>query len=150
MKKAKPSGRTEKAAADFDRRLACRYDELKWLYCELYHNDLEAFDYFVEMLRRSWAARKQALREQDGRREADPGWYRSRELLGMMLYVGAFAGTLRGVEDRLPYLQECGVNYLHLMPLLASPKGRSDGGYAVSDFRAVQDELGTMADLESH
>ncbi|MCI9037179.1 MAG: amylosucrase [Oscillospiraceae bacterium] len=148
MKKAKPSGRTEKAAADFDRRLACRYDELKWLYCELYHNDLEAFDYFVEMLRRSWAARKQALREQDGRREADPGWYRSRELLGMMLYVGAFAGTLRGVEDRLPYLQECGVNYLHLMPLLASPKGRSDGGYAVSDFRAVQDELGTMADLE--
>ena len=81
MKKAKPSGRTEQAAADFDRRLACRYDELKWLYCELYHNDLEAFDYFVEMLRRSWAARKQALREQDGRREADPGWYRSRELL---------------------------------------------------------------------
>ena len=148
MKKTKPSGRTEQAAADFDRRLACRYDELKWLYCELYHNDLEAFDYFVEMLRRSWAARKQALREQDGRREADPGWYRSRELLGMMLYVGAFAGTLRGVEDRLPYLQECGVNYLHLMPLLASPKGRSDGGYAVSDFRAVQEELGTMADLE--
>ena len=147
MKKTKPSGKPEKAA-DFDRRLSCRYDELKWLYCELYHNDLEAFDYFVEMLRRSWAARKQALREQDGRREADPGWYRSRELLGMMLYVGAFAGTLRGVEDRLPYLQECGVNYLHLMPLLASPKGRSDGGYAVSDFRAVQDELGTMADLE--
>ena len=147
MKKAKPSGKPEKAA-DFDRRLSCRYDELKWLYCELYHNDLDAFDYFVEMLRRSWAARKQALREQDGRREADPDWYRSRELLGMMLYVGAFAGTLRGVEDRLPYLQECGVNYLHLMPLLASPKGRSDGGYAVSDFRAVQEELGTMADLE--
>ena len=104
MKKTKPSGKPEKAA-DFDRRLSCRYDELKWLYCELYHNDLEAFDYFVEMLRRSWAARKQALREQDGRREADPGWYRSRELLGMMLYVGAFAGTLRGVEDRLPYLR---------------------------------------------
>ena len=142
--------REQKAAAKtaFDRRLARHVDELKWLYCELYHNDTEAFDYFVEMLRRSWAGRKQALREQDSRREADPGWYRSRELLGMMLYVGAFAGTLQGVEGRLPYLKACGVNYLHLMPLLASPKGRSDGGYAVSDFRAVQDGLGTMADLE--
>ena len=66
----------------------------------------------------------------------------------MMLYTGAFAGNLRGVEEKLPYLEECGVNYLHLMPLLESPKGRSDGGYAVSDFRAVQPELGTMEDLE--
>ena len=33
------------------------------------------------------------------------------------------------------------------MPLLESPKGRSDGGYAVSDFRKVQPELGTMDDL---
>ena len=43
-------------AADpvFDRRLARHYDELKWLYCELYHGDLNAFDYFVNMLRRSW------------------------------------------------------------------------------------------------
>ena len=47
------------------------------------------------------------------------------------------AGSLGGVEEKLPYLRECGVNYLHLMPLLESPKGRSDGGYAVSDFRKL-------------
>ena len=41
------------------------------------------------------------------------------------------------------------MNYLHLMPLLESPKGRSDGGYAVSDFRKVQPSLGTMEDLEA-
>ena len=35
------------------------------------------------------------------------------------------------VEKKLDYVQECNVNYLHLMPLLESPKGRSDGGYAV-------------------
>ena len=52
--------------------------------------------------------------------------------------TNAFAGTLKGVEEKLPYIQECGVNYLHLMPLLESPKGRSDGGYAVSNFRRVQ------------
>ena len=133
---------------DFQRRLAARREELKWLYCELYHNDTGAFDYFLTMLRRCWEARKEPLRAQDRVREEDPGWYRRRDLLGMMLYVNAFAGTLRGVEERLPYLQECGVNYLHLMPLLASPEGRSDGGYAVSDFRAVEPRLGTMADLE--
>ena len=109
---------------------------------------MEAFGYFVDMLRRCWTGRKKALRTQDVRREADPDWYRRREMLGMMLYVDAFAGTLKGVEGKLPYLRECGVNYLHLMPLLQSPKGRSDGGYAVADFRTVQPELGTMEDLE--
>ena len=133
---------------DFDRRLQRHHDELKWLYCELYQDDETAFGYFLTMLRRCWADRKAALREQDRRREEDPGWYRRRDLLGMMLYVNAFAGNLKGVEEKLPYLQECGVNYLHLMPLLESPKGRSDGGYAVSDFRRVQPELGTMEDLE--
>ena len=97
----------------------------------------------------SWADRKEELRAQDARREADPDWYRRRDLLGMMLYTNAFAGTLKGVEEKLPYIQECGVNYLHLMPLLESPKGRSDGGYAVSNFRRVQPELGTMEDLDT-
>ena len=133
----------------FERRFARHRDELKWLYCELYHGDEHAFEYFASMLHRCWEDRKEALREQDARREADPDWYRSRDLLGMMLYADAFAGTLRGVREKLPYLQECGVNYVHLMPLLQSPKGRSDGGYAVADFRTVQPELGTMDDLEA-
>ena len=132
----------------FDQRLARHYDELKWLYCELYR-DVAAFGDFVEMLRRSWEERKKPLRDQDRKREADPDWYRRRDLLGMMLYVNAFAGDLNGVKEKLGYLRECGVNYLHLMPLLESPKGRSDGGYAVSDFRKVQPSLGTMEDLES-
>ena len=135
------------AKTEFETRLARHYDELKWLYCELYHDD-EAFASFVQMLRRSWQARKKPLRDQDKRREADPDWYRRRDLLGMMLYVDAFAGDLSGVRKKLNYIQECGVNYLHLMPLLDTPRGRSDGGYAVQDFRAVRADLGTMADLE--
>ena len=132
----------------FDRRLARHLDELKWLYCELYRDKEESFPAFAGMLRRCWNQRKKPLRDQDRRREADPDWYRRRDLLGMMLYTGAFAGNLEGVRSRLKYLKECGVNYLHLMPLLQSPKDRSDGGYAVSDFRAVQPELGAMDDLE--
>ena len=146
---AKPQLNAAAEDAAFERRLARHYDELKWLYCELYNGDLEAFDYCVSMLRRAWADRKVELRAQDAAREADPNWYRRRDLLGMMLYTNAFAGDLNGVQQKLPYLQECGVNYLHLMPLLQSPKGRSDGGYAVADFRTVQPELGTMDDLEA-
>ena len=65
-----------------------------------------------------------------------------------MLYTENFGGDLNGVREKLPYLKECGVNYLHLMPLLDSPEGKSDGGYAVSDFRKVRPDLGTMDDLE--
>ena len=133
---------------DFESRLAACHDELKWLYCELYQGDEAAFSYFLDMLRRCFDERKPALRALDQRRLAEPDWYRSNRLLGMMLYVDAFAGNLKGVREKLPYLEECGVNYLHLMPLLKTVKGRSDGGYAVADFRSVQPELGTMDDLE--
>ena len=132
-----------------EQRLQESYDELKWLYMELYHGDQQAFDYFIGMLRRSWQARRESLRAVDEKRLLDPDWYFSNKLLGMMMYVDCFAGTLKGVQEKLPYLQECGVNYLHLMPLLKTVKERSDGGYAVADFRAVQPELGTMEDLEA-
>ena len=149
IKPTEKSGGGKRAATAFDQRLAVRREELENLYLELYQNDSASFDRFLEMLRGSWRARKRSLRDLDKRREADAGWYRRRDLLGMTLYVDAFAGTLNGVREKLPYFRECGVNYLHLMPLLESPKGRSDGGYAVSDFRTVQPRLGTMEDLES-
>ena len=34
----------------FKNRLAKHYDELKWLYSELYHNDQQAFNYFCDMM----------------------------------------------------------------------------------------------------
>ena len=132
---------------EFDRRMARHRDELKWLYLELYHGDTQAYEYFIGMLRRAWEERSEALRELDFSREQEPDWYKSRDLTGMLLYVNAFAGSLNGVREKLDYLEDCGVNYLHLMPLLESPEGRSDGGYAVSDFRKVQPQLGTMEDL---
>jgi len=132
---------------EFAVRFARHEDELKWLYMELYHNDRQAWEYFTGMLYRAWEARPESLRETDRNREADPDWYRGHRTVGMQMYVKAFAGTLQGVKGKLDYIRECGVNYLHLMPLLESPEGRSDGGYAVSDFRKVQPELGTMEDL---
>ncbi len=133
---------------EFAARFRKHESELQWLYCELYHNDRGAYDYFTEMLYRMWEARPEKLRAMDAARESCPDWYRGHEMVGMQMYVKEFAGTLKGVRKKLDYITECGVNCLHLMPLLKSPEGRSDGGYAVSDFRKVQPELGTMGDLE--
>ena len=133
---------------EFASRFARHEDELRNLFFELYHGDAQAWEYFVGMLCRCWEERPESMKELDRRREADPLWYKGHSLVGMLMYVDAFAGSLKGVREKLDYIRECGVNYLHLMPLLESPAGRSDGGYAVADFRKVEPELGTMEDLE--
>ncbi|MCR4887398.1 MAG: alpha-amylase family protein [Clostridiales bacterium] len=135
--------------SEFASRFRRHEDELKWLYCELYHSDMRAYDYFTDMLYRAWEERPEPLKMMDRAREEYPDWYKGHDLVGMLMYVNAFAGTLRGVRDKLDYIADCGVSYLHLMPLLESPAGRSDGGYAVSNFRRVQPELGTMEDLRA-
>lgn len=132
----------------FEARLKPYYDELKWLYMELY-NDEHAFAYFIDMLRNFYEERPAALRKWDEKRTAAGSWYSRSNMLGMLMYVNAFAKTVKGVRSHLDYIEECGVNYLHLMPLLESPEGRSDGGYAVSDFRKVDPKLGTMKDLSA-
>ncbi len=146
---------SKKTDAVFAARLAAAEDEMKALYDELYHDE-QAYDYFVSMLKRNYDARKTALKRLDEQRLNEPDWYKRRDLLGMLMYVQAFGregtawnGTLQGVRAHLNYLEETGVNYLHLMPILESPEGRSDGGYAVSDFCSVDPKLGTMEDLEA-
>ena len=140
--------KTVKKTAEYTKRFEERYDELKWLYCELYNNNMEAFDWLCDSLYGYYQERNSDLKKLDRSRVKNPDWYKQNDLLGMMMYTNAFAGTLKGVKEKLPYVKSCGVNYLHFMPLLESPKGRDDGGYAVADFRKVKPELGTMEDLE--
>ncbi|MDO5337531.1 MAG: alpha-amylase family protein [Eubacteriales bacterium] len=122
-------------------------DELKWLYIELYGN-YEMFDELCSQMYLFYTERKEELKALDRIREQDPEWFKRNDMLGMMLYVDNFADNLQGVKAKLDYIKEANVNYVHLMPLLESPKGRSDGGYAVANFRKVQPELGTIEDLE--
>lgn len=141
--------KTVKKTAEYTKRFEERYDELKWLYCELYNNNMEAFDWLCDSLYGYYQERNSDLKKLDRSRVKNPDWYKQNDLLGMMMYTNAFAGTLKGVKEKLPYVKSCGVNYLHFMPLLESPKGRDDGGYAVADFRKVKPEFGTMEDLEN-
>jgi amylosucrase len=70
-------------------------------------------------------------------------------MLGGVIYVDLFAGDLEGVRSKIPYFQELGLTYLHLMPLFKAPQGENDGGYAVSSYREVHPPLGTMEQLAS-
>ena len=133
---------------EFSARLARGIDELRWLYMELYGN-AQRFEELCMMLRGFYDARSDALRALDRQREEKRDWYKQGDLMGMMLYIDNFAGNLEGVREKLDYLKKANVNYIHLMPFLDTVPGRSDGGYAVKDFRKVQEKLGNMAQLEA-
>ena len=133
---------------EFTKRFDSRKDELKQLYMQLYPGKEQDFEQMVQMMYRDYETRPTALKKIDRTREKNPQWYKGNDILGMMMYTDAFAGNLKGVEEKLDYIKKCGVNYLHMMPLLESPKGRDDGGYAVADFRKVKPELGTIQDLK--
>lgn len=138
--------REKKNDSIFQHRLERHHDELRWLYMELYQNG----DMFAELCSQMYEyynCRSKKLKERDLKREKEPDWYHGKDMLGMMLYTDNFAGNMRGVKEKIPYLKECNINCLHLMPFLDTPKGRSDGGYAVADFRKVRPDLGTMKDL---
>lgn len=103
----------------------------------------------VETMARQYIARSDNLRETDLERENDHNWFLSQKWVGMALYSDGFAGNLQGLKAKLHYLQELGVNMVHVMPVLDCPPGRSDGGYAVRDFRKVDARIGTVDDIDA-
>lgn len=129
-------------------RMQKAHDELKWLYMEMYGNE-SMFAELCENIHKMYLERNKDLKAMDLKRESDPNWYKKNDMLGMMFYIDNFGGNMKGVEERLDYIEKSNVNYIHLMPFLDTVEGRSDGGYAVADFRKVREDLGTMEDLEA-
>ena len=142
----KGESRTEQV---YEKRLARHIEELRWLYMELYDNG-SMFAELCDCMHDFYCERSGKLKNTDRKREDHPDWYKQNDMLGMMLYIDNFAGDINRVRKKLDYIEKCNVNYIHLMPFLDTPddRERSDGGYAVSDFRKVRPALGTMADLE--
>ncbi|MCF0145260.1 MAG: amylosucrase, partial [Eubacterium sp.] len=114
---------------------------------ELYDNG-SMFAELCDQLYAFYEERHPDLKQMDKAREKDPNWYKKNDMLGMMIYIDNFSGNMKGFASKLDYIEECHVNYVHLMPFLDTVEGRSDGGYAVADFRKVRPDLGTMEDLE--
>jgi len=109
----------------------------------------EQMQKLVETMARQYIARSDDLRETDLERENDHNWFLSQQWVGMALYSDGFAGDLKGLKSKLHYLQELGVNMVHVMPVLDCPPGRSDGGYAVRDFRRIDERIGTLEDIDA-
>ena len=111
------------------------------------------FFYYIERILLtavdSWLYRPEDLRQLDLRRENDPTWYLSERMVGGSLYVDLFSDDLNSLRDKIPYLKDLGLTYVHLMPLFKAREGNSDGGYAISDYRSVDKHLGTMEELRA-
>ncbi len=139
-----PEHRRQLFALRLDRWWTDLYDGLAPVYGE-------GTDALAARLVRAAAA---AFRDRDAElehldlvRTLKPDWFQSPGMVGYAAYAERFAGDLNGVRERIPYLCELGVTYLHLMPLLLPREGDSDGGYAVADYRRVRPDLGSVEDL---
>ena len=132
----------------FSTRFARHQDELEWLFMELYHNR-EGLEVLEREMAEAYNARSAELKALDKARSADPEWYKRGNMFGMTMYTDLFAGNLKELAKKLPYLKEQKLTYLHLMPLLQMPHPHNDGGYAVEDFDTVDPTLGTNKDLEN-
>lgn len=95
----------------------------------------------------SWQQRPADLQLLDEQREAEPDWFESNRMIGGVCYVDLYAGNFQGLEAQIPYFQELGLTYLHLMPPFLCPEPHSDGGYAVSSYRATKPALGSIDEL---
>ncbi len=117
------------------------------------YGHLPRFDEVVEELLHTVqvgaATRPLRLRVLDAEREIDREWFHSNERIGYVAYADRFGDTLTGVAQRLDYLAELDVDYLHLMKVLRPRDGANDGGYAIVDYGDVDPGLGTRGDLEA-
>ncbi|KIW85438.1 hypothetical protein Z517_00828 [Fonsecaea pedrosoi CBS 271.37] len=135
---------------DFAARLDTNFITIFAIFAELYGYRHDCLDQLVDLIRmcgKSWQERSPDLQKVDRQREADPEWYLSNQMLGGVCYVDRYAGNLAGIKKRIPYFKELGLTYLHLMPLFPAPQPLNDGGYAVSSYRDVQAQLGTIEEL---
>jgi len=133
-------------------RLRAHFPRLLELLLPLYGGRYDFFYHLEELaaiLADAWFARPDAFKQLDAQREQNPRWFQSNQMLGGVCYVDLFAGNLNGIRAKIPYFQELGLTYLHLMPLFQVPQPENDGGYAVSSYRQVNPALGTMQELRA-
>jgi amylosucrase len=134
----------------FYTRLGANFYAIHSLFFKLYghRDDFELqMLHLVEIMAKGYIDRIAELEQLDIAREQDHNWFLSQKWTGMALYSNGFAENLPDLASKIGYFQELGINMVHVMPILMCPQGKSDGGYAVSDFRQVDDRLGTLEDI---
>lgn len=136
----------------FHTRFIANATAIHALYMDLYGSHPQSaamFSSLLQSITTAYSSRTPALRLRDEQKETTTHWFLSNAITGMSLYVDRFCGNIKNLAGKLGYFKRLGVNFLHLMPVFQSPAGESDGGYAVSDFRQVDERFGTLADLQA-
>lgn len=134
----------------FSQRLERYFPPLFERLVQLYGDQYDFFYHLEQILimtGRLWLERPAPLQALDAQREARPDWLQDQAMVGGVCYVDRFATNLAGLREKIPYFKELGLTYLHLMPLYLAPETENDGGYAVSDYRQVDPQLGQVAEL---
>jgi alpha-glucosidase len=59
-------------------------------------------------------------------------------------------GDLKGILDKLDYIDTLGVDAVWISPVFLTPKGPDgDGGYAITDYREIDPKYGTVDDFKA-
>jgi len=133
-------------------RFDTHFPRLFGLLFNIYSGHYDFFYYLEELaflMAQFWIDRPKDLKKLDQQREANPEWLLSNKMLGGVCYVDLFSKDLKNLKSKIPYFKELGLTYLHLMPLFKCPEQENDGGYAVSSYREVRKDVGTMQELRS-
>ncbi|TAI47736.1 alpha-amylase family glycosyl hydrolase [Flagellimonas allohymeniacidonis] len=135
----------------FELRLATNLGIIQHLFFSLYPEEKygSSFKKLLSLLPKLFASRPDDLRQQDLSRIKSGNWYQSEKWVGMQLYVEHFNKDLKGLQEKIPYFKNLGINFLHLMPITKRPNGENDGGYAVNSYHEVDKKYGTKKDLEN-
>ena len=149
--KLKASGVKLAPARLYQERKLMNTSLLQNLFFTLYDGAVHqsTFERLLTLMDELFESRPEALKKIDQSRVLDVHWYQSENWVGMQLYVDRFCGDLKALKNRLPYFEDLGVNFLHLMPLTTRPAGPNDGGYAVNSYTEIDPDLGTNADLDA-
>jgi amylosucrase len=137
---------------EFEARLYAIFPGIYSRFLKLYANQTNVEEHLQRLLLillKSYLQRPTSLKKLDEERETNTGWFRSEKLTGMQLYVDRFNKDLKHFPEKLDYLEELGINYIHMMPVLKSPLLKNDGGYAVSDYRTIDPKFGTNTDFKN-
>ena len=140
----------EKTGSLFEMRLHTNLNLIQELFFKLYpeETNIDQFTNLIGLLGKLHSRRPEYLKAQDKERITDINWYKSQKIVGMQLYVDLFDRDLKGLKERIPYLEELGVNLLHLMPITTRPERENDGGYAVNSYTDIDPKYGTQKDFE--
>ena len=119
------------------------YNDLKWLYCELFRDHPEVagtFSSLTKKMKEIYRERSLSMKEADQACAQNPDWFRKTAFAGMAVNPADFADTLSGLSNKLDYVSECKADTLYLTDLFQATSNCS--------LRIIP-EIGTSEDLHT-